>query len=176
MWASKMEIWDLYTKDGQPTGKTLRRGEPIPDGYYHPGVHVWIKYSEGQYLMSQRAADRPTFPLKWECVGGSMVADENPLAGALREVQEELGVTLDPRNGTLLFTEARDIVAGVPFYDYMYFWLFHYDGDFSLEDASTKEVAQARWMTVAEIQELQDNGTLSPPLTYFFTKVHHKGY
>ena len=163
-----MEIWDLYTKDGQPTGKTLRRGEPIPDGYYHPGVHVWIKNSEGQYLMSQRAADRPTFPLKWECVGGSMVAGETPLAGAIREVQEELGITLDPRNGTLLFTEARDIVAGVPFYDYMYFWLFHYDGDFSLEDASTKEVAQARWMTAAEIRELQNNGTLSPPLTYFF--------
>ena len=171
-----MEIWDLLTKEGQPTGMTLRRGDPIPLGFYHPGVHVWIKNSKGQYLMCQRAADRPTFPLKWECVGGSILADENSLAGAIREVQEELGVTLDPKKGTLLFTEARDIVAGVPFSDYMYIWLFHYDGDFFLEEASTKEVAQARWMTVAEIQELQNNGTLSPPLNYFFTKVSHKGY
>ena len=105
-----------------------------------------------------------------------MLAGEDSLTGAIREVHEELGITLDPRNGTLLFTEARDIVAGVPFYDYMYFWLFHYDGDFSLEDASTKEVAQARWMTAEEIQELQNNGTLSPPLTYFFTQVSHKGF
>ena len=125
--------------------------------------------------MSQRAADRPTFPLKWECVGGSMLAGEDSLTGAIREVREELGITLDPNQGKLLFTEARDVVAGVPFYDYMYFWLFHYDGDFSLEDASTPEVAQAKWMTVEEIQELQDNGTLAPPLTYFFTEVHNKG-
>ena len=137
---------------------------------------MWIKNSKGQYLMSQRAADRPTFPLKWECVGGSMLAGEDSLTGAIREVREELGITLDPDSGRLLFTEARDIVAGVPFYDYMYFWLFHYDGDFFLEHASTKEVAQARWMTVNEIQELADNGTLSPPLTYFFTQVSHKGF
>ena len=166
-----MEIWDLYTKEGHPTGRTHRRGDPLPTGFYHPGVHVWIRNSKGEYLMSQRAADRPTFPLKWECVGGSMLAGEDPLTGAIREVQEELGITLNPMNGELLFTQARDIVAGVPFYDYMYFWLFHYDGGFSLEDAPTKEVAQAKWMTAEEIQELQDNGTLSPPLTYFFDTV-----
>ena len=100
-----------------------------------------------------------------------MLAGEDSLTGAIREVREELGITLDPAKGNLLFTEARDIVAGVPFYDYMYMWLFHYDGDFSLEEATTKEVAQARWMTVTEIQALQSSGTLAPPLTYFFTKV-----
>ena len=168
-----MEIWDLYTKDGQPTGRTHRRGDPLPTGFYHPGVHVWIKNSKGQYLMSQRATDRPTFPLKWECVGGSMLAGEDSLTGAIREVREELGITLDPNQGKLLFTEARDVVAGVPFYDYMYFWLFRYDGNFSLEDASTPEVAQAKWMTVEEIQEFQVNGKLAPPLTYFFTKIEN---
>ena len=167
-----MEIWDLYTKDGTPTGRTHRRGDPIPPGFYHPGVHVWIRNSEGRYLMSQRAADRPTFPLKWECVGGSMLAGEDSLTGAIREVREELGVNLSPEKGRLLFTEARQIVAGVEFYDYMYIWLFDYNGDFSLEDASTKEVAQARWMTADEIRDMAETGTLSPPLTYFFTKVH----
>ena len=168
-----MEIWDLFTKEGKPTGKQHRRGDPLPPGYYHPGVHVWIKNSKGEYLMSQRAADRPTFPLKWECVGGSVLTGENSLTGAIREVREELGITLNPHHGRLLFTVARDVVAGVPFYDYMYMWLFHYDGDFSLDDATTPEVAQAKWMTVEEIQELQNNGTLSPPLTYFFEFIEN---
>ena len=43
-------------------------------------------------------------------------------------------------------------------------------------DAAEAAVSAEIEMTAAEIQELQDNGTLSPPLTYFFTKVHHKGY
>ena len=168
-----MEIWDLFTKESNPTGRTHRRGDPLPSGFYHPGVHVWIRNSKGEYLMSQRAADRPTFPLKWECVGGSMLAGEDALTGAIREVREELGITLNPDHGKLLFTIARDVVAGVPFYDYMYMWLFRYDGDFSLEEASTKEVAQAKWMTVEEIQELQNKGILAPPLTYFFTKIEN---
>lgn len=30
-------------------------------------------------------------------------------------------------------------------------WLFEYDGDLHLEDATTDEVADCRWMTVSEI-------------------------
>ena len=66
-----MEIWDLYTKHRNKTGKDHLRGKKIPDGYYHLVVHVWIRNKQGAYLISQRAVDRPTCPLMWECVGGS---------------------------------------------------------------------------------------------------------
>ena len=51
-----MELWDLYTKDRVPTGQTHVRGEKLPDDLFHLVVHVWIKNSRGQYLISQRAA------------------------------------------------------------------------------------------------------------------------
>ena len=68
-----MELWDLYDKNRHFTGLDHVRGEEIPQGYYHLVVHVWIRNSRGEYLISQRSADRPTFPLMWECVGGSVL-------------------------------------------------------------------------------------------------------
>ncbi len=72
------------------SGKIIR-GEEVPHGYYHLVVHIWIRNSKGEYLISQRSADRPTCPLMWECVGGSVIKGEDSLTGALRETREEVG-------------------------------------------------------------------------------------
>ena len=161
-----MELWDLYTENRRLTGKTHIRGEEIPDGYYHLVVHVWIKNSMGEYLISQRSATRPTCPLMWECVGGSVVAGESSLEGALREVKEEVGLDLLPGSGKLLFSKTRRT-----YHDIMDVWLFQYNGEVSLDNATTDEVAQIKWMTVPQIRELLDSGKLVPSLSYFFTVV-----
>lgn len=71
-----MEYWDLYTKYRERTERTHMRGEELSEGLYHLVVHVWIRNPKGEYLISQRAASRPTFPLMWECVGGSVLQGE----------------------------------------------------------------------------------------------------
>lgn len=58
-----MELWDLYDAHRALTGRDHVRGEAVPQGFYHLVVHVWIRNGKGEYLMSQRSADRPTFPL-----------------------------------------------------------------------------------------------------------------
>ena len=161
-----MELWDAYTIDRKLTGKTLVRGEPIPAGLFHLVVHVWIQNSRGEYLISQRAANRPTFPLMWECVGGSVTKGEDSLLGALRETKEEVGVDLTPEAGQVLFTRTRP-----DFGDIMDVWLFQYDGPVILANATTDEVAQVRWMTPAQIRELWDAGKFVETLGYFFTEV-----
>ena len=69
----KAEIWDLYNEKRELLGKDHVRGEQLPIDGYHLVVHVWIRNSKGEYLISQRSANRPTYPLMWECVGGSVV-------------------------------------------------------------------------------------------------------
>ena len=46
-------------------------------------------------------------------------------------------------------------------------WLFEYDGDLHLEDATTDEVADCKWMTVSEIRKLYENKKLVQTLDYF---------
>ncbi len=164
-----MELWDLYNERRELTGRDHIRGEEVPQGFYHLVVHIWIHNSNGQYLISQRSADRPTCPLMWECVGGSVLKGEDSLTGALRETQEEVGLILSPEDGKLIYSVIGRVVNGVKFTDILDVWLFEYNGPVSLEQATTKEVVQADWMTKAEIQALFDNGKLVHTLDYFFT-------
>ena len=163
-----MEVWDLYTERRELTPKTVVRGETIPQGYYHLVVHVWIRNRKGEFLISQRSEDRPAYPLMWECVGGSALKGEDSLSAALRETQEEVGVKLSSKDGMLLDSMVGRVVNGVKFSDIVDVWLFEYDGPITLEAATTKEVAQAKWMKKSEIQDLFDKGMLVNTLGYFF--------
>lgn len=163
-----MELWDLYNEHRQLTGRDHVRGEEIPLGYFHLVVHVWIRNSDGKYLISQRSADRPMHPLKWECVGGSVLKGEDSLTGALRETKEEVGLSLDPEFGKLVRSTIGRVVNGVKFSDIVDVWLFKHDGPESLEMATTNEVAQSAWLDKGQIKELFDNGEFVDTLGYFF--------
>ena len=169
-----MEKWDLYTKYREKTGKEHIRGEKIPEGFYHLVVHVWIRNCKGEYLIAQRSASRPTFPLMWECVGGSVLKGENSIEGVLREVKEELGLDLEQKAGKLLFSKVRGSDARYEckvFNDIMDVWLFDYDGELRLEEATTDEVAACKWMTVSEIRTLYEEKKLVQTLDYFFSAM-----
>ncbi len=105
------EIWDLYNENRELLGKDHIRGEQLPIDGYHLVVHVWIRNSKGEYLISQRSANRPTYPLMWECVGGSVVKGEDSLQGVQFErPKEEVGVDLLPENGqVVLYKDTKKI-------------------------------------------------------------------
>ena len=106
------EIWDLYDENRKLLGKDHVRGEQLPIDGYHLVVHVWIRNAKGEYLISQRSANRPTYPLMWECVGGLGVKGEDSLQGAIREIKEEVGVDLNPDNGQVLLSDIKEIEFG----------------------------------------------------------------
>ena len=163
-----MEKWDLYTKYRERTGLEHTRGEEIPSGYYHLAVHVWIKNSRGEYVIARRAADRPTYPLKWECPGGSVLFGESSVEGAIREVKEEVGIDLSADKGTLVFSKIRNSFDGKTFNDLMDVWLFSYYGELTFDAATTDESSDCNWMTEEEIKSLYDAGEFVETLDYFF--------
>ena len=154
-----MEIWDLYNRNREIIGEHIR-GTEMPEGGYHLVVHIWIRNSEGKYLMTQRSANKKTYPLAWECVGGSVLKGEESLHAALREVHEEVGIVLSPEDGRKVMTQIRDFAGKVRVNDINDVYLFEYDGLIPLAEATTDEVAQAEWMSRDEIMELYRNGDM----------------
>ena len=71
-----MELWDLYTENRVKTGETHVRGNPLPKEKYHLVVNVWIKNSEGKYLISRRSRKKSRNPLMFETVGGAVLKGE----------------------------------------------------------------------------------------------------
>ena len=60
---------------------------------------------------------------------------------------------------------------GKIFNDIMDVWLFEYDGEVDLGNATTDEVAQVAWMNREQIKELFDANMFVDTLEYFFTEV-----
>ena len=165
------EIWDLYDENRKLLGKDHVRGEQLPIDGYHLVVHVWIRNSKGEYLIAQRSANRQTYPLMWECVDGSVIKGENSLQGALREVKEEVGVDLLPKKGHVILSDIKKIEFGKVVNKIVDIWLFKYDGEVDLSNATTDEVAQVAWMNREQIKELFEHNMFVETLEYFFTEV-----
>ena len=97
------ELWDILDRNRQTTGRLHRRGDTLPEGDFHLTVHIWMRRSDGMFLLTKRSPNK-TFPLLWETTAGSAIAGDDSLSAALREVREETGLILKPENGKLMFT------------------------------------------------------------------------
>ncbi len=166
-----MEVWDLYSENRELLGKDHIRGNRLPEDGYHLVVHVWIRNTKGEYLISQRSANRPTFPLIWECVDGSVLKGEDSLQGAVREAKEEAGVDLLPENGHIVFSNTIKKEFGKIANKIVDVWLFEYNGEADLSSATTDEAAQIAWLNRSQIKELFRKKMFLDTLEYFFTEV-----
>ena len=141
------ELWDVYTKDRVKTGKLHRRGELLGDGEYHLAVHVWMRNSRGEYLITRRAPEKGCGGM-WESPGGSAVAGDDSLHAAVREIKEETGLTLDPEKGRIINTVTDDhFICDV--------WLFEQDFDLAdvvLLPGETDDVMYASEDTIRSME------------------------
>ncbi len=155
------ELWDVYTIDRKLTGKTCIRGEQskLADDEFHLWVMVWLKDPKtGKYLVSQRAADKDTDPLKWETVAGHSVLGDTSIDAALREVYEEVGIELKPEDARLLSTKVALTLNGKRHNWIRDSFYFEITDEPDLGKATTNEVIQTKWLTFPEIKEMYERG------------------
>ena len=151
-----MELWDLYTKDRFPTGKTMVRGEKMPQGVYRIVVHICIFNEKGEMLIQQRQPFKKGFPDMWDVsVGGSAIAGETSAEAAEREAREELGIELSlaavmPRM-TVNFSEGFDDI-----------YVIEKNVDISTLTLQYEEVQAVKWAKCEEILAMIDSGTFIP--------------
>lgn len=89
-----MEIFDLYDRDFNKLPRKMVRGSTNNENEYHLVVHVWIQNSKNEFLIQQRNKSTDRIPYQWACTAGAVQSGETSLKGAIREVKEELGITL----------------------------------------------------------------------------------
>lgn len=154
------EMWDVYDFRRSLTGRVHRRGDPMRTDEYHLVVQVWIRNSRGEWLISQRAPGKSE-PLKWEPTGGSVLAGEDSLAAALREVWEELGIALD-RTRAELFCSARREQPTWANPGFLDVWVFEHDCEIENLRLQAEETCAARWATESDIRAMIADGRFVP--------------
>lgn len=156
MLKDKEELWDVYDLHRNKTGKLLPRGERLLEGEYHLTVHACVFNAEGKMLIQKRQPFKRGWSGLWDItVGGSAVAGESSQEAIMREMREEIGLSLDLSSVrphlTVQFNEGFDDV-----------YLIKKDVDPSTLSLEYEEVEAVKWATLDEIFSMMDEGTFIP--------------
>ena len=113
MKGKEKELWDVYDAKGNVIkGKVAVRGKhSLEKNEYHLVVFVWILNDKNEIIISKRQKGK-SFEGMWECTGGCAMRGDSSLTAALREVKEELGLTLVKENGERFKRYIRDYPPG----------------------------------------------------------------
>ncbi len=154
-----MEMWDIYDKDGNLTGRTISRmtgGRSMPTGSYHLAVTVVIVNGRGEIFCTHRSPEKPLFPGMWENTGGSVLAGETSLQGAVRELKEETGLTAAPEELAFLYRIRR----ADSFMD-----VYGLRRDFPISEVvfQAGETDDAKWFPYEEWEKLARAGAVLTP-------------
>ena len=100
-----MELWDVYDKNRNLTGRTIERGSGFGKDDYHLVIHVCIFNSKNEMLIQKRQPWKKGWPNMWDItVGGSALSGETSGKAARRETFEKIGYKIDFSNERLFFT------------------------------------------------------------------------
>ncbi len=105
---------DVRDERGERTGAVVWKSEAHRRGLWHRCFHCWIctpaTDEGGPFLLAQRrATEKDTWPGRLDVpAAGHLAAGEEPLDG-LREVEEELGLRVDPNRLVSLGTRRVEL-------------------------------------------------------------------
>ena len=150
------EFWDIVDEFGIKTGRLHERGKPMKQGEYHLSASIWIINNKGDFLISQRTSTQIA-PNMWETTGGSAIAGEDSLSAAIREINEELGITLKPQNGQIFksYTYPYNSGNGAAYFDV---WIFQQDVNISTVTLQKDETCNAIWEGKELIKQMISEG------------------
>ena len=164
-----LEFFDILDENGNKTGKIKERSLVHEDGDIHGTVHIWIRRkTEKGYdlLLQKRSKEKDSFPGCYDISSaGHIPAGCDFVESALRELREELGVTL-PANalqecGVRHFT-FEDVFHGRLFKDNQVSKVFCLWLDKDAEDFTVQkeEIDYVRWFGLEEAIEAVKNNTI----------------
>lgn len=145
-----MEKRDLYDENRKLTGKTIYKGEEIPEGSYIVVVLIFIQNSEGKFLIQKRSEIKNGL---YATTGGHPKSGEDSIQGIITEVKEEIGLDLNPEDLQLYY--------GGRFEEERVFWDDYYVKmdipNIENLELQEEEVASVHWFTKDEIIDLMKN-------------------
>lgn len=98
-----MELWDVYDENGNKTGRVHTRGKPMAPGDCHLGAIIVVVNRSREILCTLRSPEKKLYPGIWENTGGGVLAGEDSLTAAVRELKEETGISAKPEELILLY-------------------------------------------------------------------------
>ena len=173
-----MEYLDIRNRDGSITGQIKERSLVHTDGDLHGTVHIFIirRSTEGyEVLLQKRSQDKDAYPGCYDISSaGHVSAGQTYIEAALRELEEELGISATESQLHFLgYHEGQDqhIFHGKIFRNHELAAVYLYEE--AVDETSLilqeEEVDSVRWFTLQECKEKAE--VQDPDYCLFLTEL-----
>ncbi len=152
------ELFQAYNPQGEPAGSLPKSQGKA--GVLHGAAHVWIwRVANGtiEILLQKRVGDKMTWPNFWDIsAAGHIDFGEAPLAAAIRETQEEIGLEIAAPDLSLLFVHRTYMIPpNSPIIENGFQWVYGYNPQTTFElTYADGEVSSTMWLPLKDFQKL----------------------
>lgn len=137
---------------GDLTGHTLSRKELYAQQLWCRTTNIFILNSQGQILCHQRPLEKEHFPGAWSThFGGHVSGDESVKASALKEIEEEIGLKLNPFQ-LIPWRTSRKEKSRLWVTDF----ITVYDGALDTLTIQEEEIKAIKWCNAKDVLEALD--------------------
>jgi 16S rRNA (adenine1518-N6/adenine1519-N6)-dimethyltransferase len=141
------EVFDVVDADDNVVSQEIRKVVHAK-GLMHRAVHIFVFNKAGELLLQKRSHLKDTMPEKWDSsAAGHVDSGEDYLTSAVRELQEELGLSAPPENFKRLARIAPCKNTGMEWVELFGVWQYEGKVDFP-----ASEIECVRAFPLAEVQ------------------------
>lgn len=149
------ELIDICDKNNNLLGIRKIASEAHKNGLWHRTSHIWIYNSTGEILLQLRAKDKSFYPDMWDVsAAGHIGAGEKPIISGLREIKEEIGLSVKEED--LEFFKIRKnktVYKNMKNNEFYYVYFLKFDGDIKKLKLQDEEVQSIQFFPVEKIEE-----------------------
>ena len=168
-----MELIKIVDEYGNDTGIIMSRVKAHDLNLLHWEVAIFVINDKKQVLLQKRSANKRFNPNKWAICAGHVTADEELETAAVREVNEEIGLSIVVEDLHLLEKyklKQRQSNSHITRYYYV-----TCNNDINEFKIQKEELSEVKWLDIDEvINMIQTNGdstSLKEDLIYLLEKL-----
>ena len=144
-----MELIEIVDKDGNFTGQVMDKEDAHNKNLLHNEVGIFIINDKREVLLEKRSANKRFSPNKWGLCAGHVDAYETLEDAALREIKEEVGLDVTPKE--LIPYGEREITISDSNSHITYFYYVKCnkkEDEFIIQE---EELSEVKWFNIDEI-------------------------
>ena len=151
-----MEYIDIYDENNNPLEKSKEKTQAHEEMDFHRTAHIWIINENKELLLQKRSANKKSHPNCWDISGaGHIKAGEEVLDGAIRELEEELGVLA--KKDDLKYITTIKSTKNPKNMEFQYVYLLECDkkvNEYIFED---NEVSEVKYVYYGKLEQMVKN-------------------
>lgn len=155
-----MEYLDLVDENNNLIGKKEEKSIIHQKGLWHRECAAWPYKENGDVLVQKRVATKKQNPNKWALCAGHVQAGETPEVAMIREIEEEIGLTV--KKEELESSSIEKIIQESPngtinkYFSYRYFVKTNKNiNEYTIQE---EELSEVKYISLEELEEIVKTG------------------